>query len=64
MCISNYNNNKVINNNYERLQDFILCFKLSNGTREDFNEICEQFGHAPSKKGSPALFEFDVKDFH
>jgi hypothetical protein len=62
MCINN--NKAVINNNYGRLQDFNLCFKLSIGTREDFVEICWQFGHAPSKKGSPALFKFDLKDFY
>jgi hypothetical protein len=63
MCINN-NNEAVINNNYVRLQDLILFFKLSVGTREDFIEICGQFGRAPSKKGSPVLYEFDVEDFY
>jgi len=53
MCI---NNNAVINNNYGRLQYFIMHFKIAMGTRKNFFEICIQFGHAPSKWfASPAI---------
>jgi hypothetical protein len=49
-------NNAVINNKYGRLQDLILLFVLSIGTRNDFLEVCRQFGHASSKRFvSPVL---------
>jgi hypothetical protein len=55
MICLNYNN-AVINNNYERSQDFILFFKIPMGTRMSFFEICRQFGQAPSESlASPAL---------
>ena len=55
MCIND--NKAVINNNYGRLQDLILLFRLSTGAQEDFIEICGHFWHAPySKEGSPVLF--------
>jgi len=62
MCTNN--NKAVINSNYRRVQDLVLCFRLAIGTREDFIEICGQYGHASSKNVSPALFEYDVKDFY
>ena len=40
-------NDAVINNSFERLPDLILLFKITIVTREDFFEICRQFGHAP-----------------
>ena len=43
------NDNTVINNNSGRLQNLILLFKISIGTRKDFFEICIQVRHAPSK---------------
>jgi hypothetical protein len=43
----NNNNNKVINNNYGRLQDLILLFKIPMGTGKDFFEIDRPSGHAP-----------------
>ena len=49
-------NNAVINNNYERLQDLNLLFKVSKGKWEDFFEMYGQFGHAPSERfASPVL---------
>jgi len=47
ICIND--NNAVINNHYERLQDFILLFKIPMGTQENFFEIYRKFGHVPSK---------------
>jgi len=44
MCINN--NSAVIN----KLQDFILFFKISMGTRKNFFEIYGLFEHAPSKR--------------
>ena len=53
MCI---NSNAVINNNYGRLQNFILHFRIAMGTRKNFLDIYKQFGHAPSKGfASPAV---------
>ena len=51
------NDNKaVINNNYGRLQDLILLFRIPMGTRKYFFEICWQFGHALLKNfASPGL---------
>jgi hypothetical protein len=51
-CISN--NNAVINNNYGRLQDLTLLFKIPVGTRKNFYEIDRQFGKRP-QKGPPTL---------
>ena len=42
-------NNAVINNNYGTLQDLILLFRISVGTRKNFFKIYRQFGHTPSK---------------
>jgi hypothetical protein len=50
ICINNNNINNAVINNYGRLQDFILLFKIPIGTRKGFFEINRQFGHAPSKK--------------
>jgi hypothetical protein len=47
ICIND--NNAVINSHYERLQDFILLFKIPMATQENFFEIYKKFGHAPSK---------------
>jgi len=53
-CVNN--NNAIINNNYRKLQDQILFFKIPMGTRKDFFEICIEFGHASSKWfASPVL---------
>jgi len=43
------NNNEIINNNYERLQNFIFPFKYPMGTRKNFYQIYRQFGPASSK---------------
>jgi hypothetical protein len=48
------NNSVVINNNYGKLQDLILLFKVPMGTGENFFEIYRQFWHESSKR-SPAL---------
>jgi hypothetical protein len=49
-------NNAVINNNYVRLQDLTLFFKVSMGTWKDFFEMYGQFGYAPSERlASPGL---------
>jgi hypothetical protein len=37
------------------IEDLILLFKIPMGTGKDFFEIGRPSGHAPSKKGSPAL---------
>jgi hypothetical protein len=42
-------NNTVINNDYRKLQDLILRFKIPMGKRKNFFEIFGQFLHAPSK---------------
>jgi len=47
------NNNSVINNNYGRLQDLTLLFKIPVGVQKNLLEIWGQFGHSPSKS-SPA----------
>jgi hypothetical protein len=41
-------NNAIIINNYWRLRNLILLFKLLMGKRKDLFEIYRQFGHAPS----------------
>ena len=43
------NNNEIINNNQERLQNFILPFKFPMGTRKNFFQIYGQFRPASSK---------------
>jgi hypothetical protein len=47
-------NDEVINNNYGRLQDLILLFKISKATWKYFFEIYRQLGMCP-QKGLPAL---------
>jgi len=47
---NNNNNNTVIYNNYRKLQDFILLFKIAMGARKHFLEIYRHFVHAPSKE--------------
>ena len=42
------NKNAIINNNYRRLKDLILLFKILMGTRKDLLEIYKQFGLEPS----------------
>jgi hypothetical protein len=52
----NNNNKEMISDNYGRLQDLILLFKIRVGTRKCLFEIYRQFGHAPSKRfASPEL---------
>ena len=49
--------NTIINNNYERLQDLILLFKIRMSMRKDFYEIYRQFWHTPSERfSSPVLW--------
>jgi len=43
------NNNSLINNNYGRLEDLLLLFKISMGTLKKLFETYRQFWHAPSK---------------
>ena len=53
ICVSN---NAIISNNYGRLWDLILIFKISMGTQRIFFEICRPFWQASSKRfTSPAL---------
>jgi hypothetical protein len=47
---NNNNNNSVTDNNYGRLQDFILLFKIPMSTRKYFFVIIRQVVHAPSKR--------------
>ena len=47
ICINN--NDRVINN-YGRLQDLILLFRIPMGTQKNFFEIYVQFGHTSSKR--------------
>jgi hypothetical protein len=49
ICFNDYNN-AVINNNYGRLQDFIMLFKISMVTRKNFFGLYRKFWHAPSKR--------------
>jgi len=42
------NKNEIINNNYRRLKDLILLFKILRGTRKFLFENYKQYGHAPS----------------
>ena len=54
ICIND--NNAVINNNYGRLQDLILLFKVSMGTWKAVFEMYGQYGHVPSERfASPGL---------
>jgi len=51
-------NNNTIINNYGRLQDHTLLFKIPMGRRKHFFRIHRQFGHAPSKSFvSPGLVQ-------
>jgi len=50
ICINNRSHNAVINNNYGRVQDFIVHFKIPTGKRKDFFEIYKKLGHTPSKR--------------
>jgi hypothetical protein len=55
-------NSVVVNNNYGRIRDLILLFKIRMGTRNNFFEVYRQLGHAPSKwVASPALKEMEMK---
>jgi len=48
-------NNAIINNNYGKLQDFILLFKIPTGTRKKkYSKSIENLGTCP-QKGSSAL---------
>jgi len=38
-----------MHNNYGRLQDLILLFRIQMGSRKNFFEIYGQSGHAPTK---------------
>jgi hypothetical protein len=46
MCVSN---NDGINNNFRRLEDPNLVFKIPVNTQKDFFEIYRHFGHASSR---------------
>ena len=48
ICIND--NNSVIDNNYERLQDLLLLFKIPMGKRMDFFQIYRKFERASSKR--------------
>lgn len=47
--ISINDDNAVIDNNYGRVKDLILLFKILVGTQKNLLEIYSQFGHAPSE---------------
>jgi hypothetical protein len=48
--------NTVINNNYGRLQDLTLLFKVPMGRQKYFSKIYTEFGHMPYKRfASPEL---------
>jgi hypothetical protein len=49
--------NNAISNNYVRLQDLIVLFKIAMGTQKNFFEIYTQFGHAPSKRFASPVVE-------
>jgi hypothetical protein len=52
----NNNNDAVINNNYGRLRDLILLFKIPMDMGKNFFKSYRQFKHVPSKRcPSPAL---------
>jgi hypothetical protein len=57
ICINNNNYyHTVIDNNYGRLQDLILLFRIPMGTQKYFFKIYRQFGHASSKRlASPGI---------
>jgi len=49
-------NNAIINNNYGRLQDLTLIFKIPKGMQKNVFEIFRRFWHALSKRfASPGL---------
>jgi hypothetical protein len=50
IAICMHNNNAVITNNYGRLQDIILLFRILMGTWKNVFKIYRQYGHAPLKK--------------
>ena len=55
------NNNVVLNDNYGRLRDLILLFRISMDMQNSF-EVCRQFGHMPSKRlASPAIGTEDLE---
>jgi len=47
---NNNNNNAKINNNYGRLQNLILLFRIPMGKRKNFFELYKQFEHRPLKR--------------
>lgn len=49
-------NNEVISNNYGRIQDLVLLFKILLSTQNDFFEIIGNLCTWPKKDGSPCLF--------
>jgi hypothetical protein len=50
IIIIRINDNAVINNNYGRLQDLILLFRIPMSTLKDIFEVYVQFRHAPPQK--------------
>ena len=64
ICIKNRSRNAVItrNNNYGRLQDFIVHFKIPTGKRKDFFEIYRKFGHTPSEGLPSPVLEYPTVD--
>jgi len=58
MCISNTNNNGILNNNNGILQDLILPLKIPMGMQKNFLEFYRQFGYMPSKRFTgPGLYQ-------
>ena len=47
-------NKGIINNNYERLQDLILLFKIPKGMQKNFFKFEDNLGMCP-QKSLPAL---------
>jgi hypothetical protein len=60
--INNRSHNAVINNNYGRLQDFIVHFKIPTGKRKDFFEMYKTFGHTPSERFPSPVLEHPTVD--
>ena len=55
------NNNAVINNNYSRLEDLILLFRIPMDTQKNLLEIFRKYGHASSKSfASPDIRFFSA----
>ena len=52
------NNNAIITNHCGSLQDLILFFKISMGTRKNFFGIYIKFGHVPAKKFASLAGDF------